>query len=176
MAAQDQKTLDILTRIEGALEAIDGVWNGEIDTDEEARIAVDLAHELNGCIKQLEARRTEKNARVRKTMNANTAIFKPFIDRADGLKKKIRATLLEYMVPGGRLGQNMDAEEVRIHGEEAQAFLAETTSYEITDLEAFVKAHPELMKPDMTAIAKRFQKGEAVEGVTPVDDYQLRIV
>lgn len=178
MAATDKKTDELLTEIDALIQAAEDQWAGELgrcDTEEEASEAVDLAHLLSQSVKRLETRRTEKNATVRKTMSKNTAIFKPLIDRVEKLKGRIREAVLEYMLPGGKLGTNMDVEELRIRGEDAQASLSEVTTYEVTDVAAFAKAYPELMSPNMSEIKKRFAKGEALEHVEAKDDYQLRI-
>jgi hypothetical protein len=170
----DKKTEQLLKVCELAVEVAEDKINS-VDSADELAGAIGVAYSLNGMIGQLEKRRTDTNAASQKKVREHTTWFKPMITRLEAHKNKLRALILEWMAPDGKIG-NLAVEDVRAFGLDGvgNASLVEITTYEI-DLPKLVKAHPELVQADMAAIKKAYAAGEKPTGTKPAKTFQLRI-
>jgi hypothetical protein len=169
----DKKTQELMERVERhALDAEE--LSGDID-DETVGLFIAAAYALGRDVNDLELAKKVKNQAARKKISQHTAYFKPMEDRVSSALDALRSKVMEYLMPSGEPG-NVPTEEIREYGAKGVgvASVVPQPDYEY-DIAVLAEHHPELLKPDTTAIKKLIKQGEMPKGVTPITKYTLRI-
>lgn len=169
----DKKTETLLVEAENVVIGAEEL--ASVDSTEEAAKAIAWAYQLKHEADKLENQRKAKNAAAQRKIREHGTWFKPMLDRIENRRTVLRGLIKEWLAPGGDIG-NQAIEDVRAYGADGvgNASLVDATTYEV-DLPILVKHHPELVKPDMAAIAKAYKNGQQPKGTKPKKDYTLRI-